>query len=92
MPRPLTCAGELSEGELQRLAFARVLHRAPRLAVMDEPVAAVSAEQGQHLLGLLKEAGIGVLLTGQLGCVCMTYVDHVIVLSGDAEGRGWSVM
>jgi len=84
------CAGELSQGELQRLAFARVLHQAPRLAIMDEPVAAVSAEQGAHLLGLLKEAGIAVLLTGQLGCACMKYVERVIVLSGDAERRGGS--
>jgi len=74
-------AGELSQGELQRLAFARVLHQAPRLAIMDEPVAAVSVDQGKYLLGLLQGAGIAVLLTGQIGCSCMEYVDDVTELN-----------
>ena len=51
---------------------------------MDEPIAAVDAQQGKHLLGLLQEAGIAVLLTGQLGCSCVEYTD-VIVLKGDQQ-------
>ena len=59
-------AGMLSPGELQRLSFARVLFHRPILAVMDEPVSAVSGQAGIDLLQLLQQSGIAAIVTGQI--------------------------
>ena len=57
--------GMLSPGELQRLAFARVLFHRPQLAVMDEPVSAVGTSVGRNLMQLLQCAKIAAIVTGQ---------------------------
>lgn len=55
----------LSPGELQRLAFARVLYHKPAVAVMDEPISALDAQTGLALLHAVKAAGIALIVTGQ---------------------------
>ena len=78
-------AGQLSQGELQRLAFARVLHARPVAAVMDEPVGALSVDQGTRLVSKIQQAGIALLCTGQLDCPLRQLFQRVIVLSTDPE-------
>lgn len=47
---------QLSGGQQQRVAIARALVHAPALVVCDEPTAALDAEAGQAVMGLLDDA------------------------------------
>ncbi|MCI0465639.1 MAG: ABC transporter ATP-binding protein [Beijerinckiaceae bacterium] len=49
---------QLSGGQQQRVAIARAIVHAPRLIVCDEPTAALDAETGQTVLGILKETAL----------------------------------
>ena len=51
----------LSGGERARLMLARILFSAPRIAVLDEPVAALDGGAGKELLDALKEGGVSVV-------------------------------
>ena len=82
------CAGQLSQGELQRLALARVLFQAPQLAIMDEATSALSACQSDRLWNLLHESGIAVLATAQLGSPRHPLFARVLTLH--AEGA-WTL-
>lgn len=78
----------LSPGELQRLSIARVLYHQPALAILDEPVSAVSPALGSHLLHQLRRDGIALLSFGQQGSVTMREQhDGVLVLAGDGSGQ-----
>lgn len=83
-------AGELSEGELQRVAIARVLHQSPLLAVLDESVTAMSIKQGQHMLELLQLAGISICMTGQIDCCSTAFFRNILTISGDGRGS-WTL-
>eukprot|EP00887_Chlorella_sp_A99_P000802 scaffold5.g802.t1 len=58
---------QLSPGELQRLAFARVLHARPALAVLDEPTSAVNPDGAAALYAVLAAAGVTCVSVGQRG-------------------------
>jgi len=50
---------QLSGGQQQRVAIARALVNAPRLLVCDEPTSALDEDNGQKIMGLLREVALG---------------------------------
>ena len=82
----LVLAEELSEGELQRLAVARVLFQLPKLAVLDEPFSAMSKAMGQAMLEAIVKSGITVLMTGQVDCHWKQHMDSQLSLTMTGDG------
>jgi simple sugar transport system ATP-binding protein len=84
-------AGNLSGGERQMVAVARALLFEPRLLLMDEPTAALSAEKIRVLLGLvegLKRRGVSILLVSHRFTDILHLCDRVIVLrQGELAGE-----
>jgi simple sugar transport system ATP-binding protein len=84
-------AAHLSGGEKQMVAVARALQFEPRLLLMDEPTAALSAEKIKVLLGLvegLKERGVSILLVSHRFTDILHVCDRVIVLrQGELAGE-----
>jgi branched-chain amino acid transport system ATP-binding protein len=53
-PRADTAAGSLSHGEKRRLEIAIALAQAPKLLLLDEPMAGAGVEETRDLIGMLK--------------------------------------
>jgi putative ATP-binding cassette transporter len=81
----LNWGAALSPGELQRLAFARVLRAAPALAVLDEPTSALGDADGAALLALLAARGAAVVTVGHGRALAGA---HRLELSIAGDGSG----
>ncbi|MFN8623114.1 MAG: ATP-binding cassette domain-containing protein [Chloroflexota bacterium] len=80
---PRRMVGELSGGERQMVAVARALQFQPRLLLMDEPTAALSAEKIRVLLGLvteLKRRGVSILLISHRFTDILHVCDRIVVV------------
>jgi simple sugar transport system ATP-binding protein len=75
--------GSLSGGERQMIAVARALQFQPRLLLMDEPTAALSAEKIRVLMGLvegLKRRGVSILLISHRFTDILHVCDRIVVV------------
>jgi ABC-type sugar transport system ATPase subunit len=80
---PDRVVGSLSGGERQMVAVARALQFQPRLLLMDEPTAALSAEKIRVLLGLvegLKARGVAILLISHRFTDILHVCDRIVVV------------
>ncbi|WP_291424169.1 ATP-binding cassette domain-containing protein [Deinococcus sp.] len=76
-------AGALSHGEKRQLELAMVLAQEPRLLMLDEPLAGLSAHEREHVMGLilnLPRELTTVLIEHDLA-FCLDFADHLTVLS-----------
>lgn len=78
----------LSEGQRQRVLFARVAASRPDLALLDEPTSAmdlVAERQAFELLQRLRrETGVTVLVVSHYVKLVADHADHVVLLDRDA--------
>ncbi len=88
IPHAGAYAGTLSGGQRKLLELARALMLAPRLVLLDEPLAGVNPTLGRRLLEhieeLRRDEGTTVLFVEHDMEVVMNHADHVIVM---AQGR-----
>jgi ABC-type branched-subunit amino acid transport system ATPase component len=77
-------AGDLSYGLRKRLELARVLVGAPRVLLLDEPIAGLGADEIEEMLSLVRsrtaDTGIGVLLVEHHLELVLAFSDRVVVL------------
>jgi branched-chain amino acid transport system ATP-binding protein len=76
-------ADALSYGEQRRLEIAIALAAEPRLLLLDEPAAGMNPEEGQRLVGMIKnirDRGISILLVEHHMRVVMGVCDRVVVI------------
>lgn len=74
----------LSVGEQQRLAFARVLVRDPKVVILDEATSALDSANEAALYQRLHEQGITLISIAHRPAV-LRYHQHVLLLKGDGE-------
>jgi len=87
--RPTTLSG----GERQRVAIARALATAPRLLLMDEPLAALDAERKAEILpyleGLHRELALPVIYVSHALDEVARLADHLVLLrDGQVQASG----
>lgn len=75
-------------GEQQRLAFARVLVRRPKLVILDEATSALDSRNEAKLYRRLQDAGVTVISIAHRPAV-LRYHTHVLHLSG---GGVWALV
>ena len=76
---------ELSGGEAQRVAIARAVLRAPRVVLMDEPLASLDAERKSEILPFLErlhtESSLPIIYVSHSIEEICRLCDHLLVLS-----------
>lgn len=86
---------QVSGGQQQRIALARVLARRPRLLLLDEPLSALDASLREELRGelrrLLGEFDIPVVMVTHERVEAIALADQVIVLDGGATCQSGTV-
>ena len=75
----------LSLGEQQRLAFARLIVAAPRLAILDEATSALDVETEAHLYRTLKAKGVTYISVGHRPTL-LDYHDSVLKMKRGEDG------
>lgn len=78
---------QLSIGEQQRLAFARVLVRQPRIVILDEATSALDSANEAALYERVRASGASIISIAHRPAV-LAHHTHVLLLTGDG---GWSV-
>lgn len=78
---------QLSMGEQQRLAFARVLVRRPRVVILDEATSALDSANEARLYRSLREGGATLISIAHRAAV-LAHHTHVLRLTGDGS---WSL-
>lgn len=73
---------QLSTGEQQRLAFARVLVRQPRLVILDEATSALDSSNEAALYERLRKSGATIISIAHRPAV-LKHHTHVLQLKGD---------
>lgn len=81
-------SSQLSLGEQQRLAIARVLLSRPSLALLDEATSALDLENEARMYKLLAATNMALVSVGHRASL-REYHDEVLVLHGD--GGGWQM-
>jgi len=76
----------LSMGEQQRLAFARVLVRQPRVAILDEATSALDSANEAALYQRLRDSGTTLISIAHRAAV-LKYHTHVLQLRGNGQGE-----
>lgn len=76
----------LSMGEQQRLAFARVLVRQPRVAILDEATSALDSANEAALYQRLRDSGTTLISIAHRAAV-LKYHTHVLQLRGNGHGE-----
>ena len=79
-------ADQLSGGQSQRVAIARMLMQRPQLVLADEPVASLDPSAGEDVMslfaGLMRDSGLTVVFTTHNLRHARAYADRIIGLSG----------
>jgi D-xylose transport system ATP-binding protein len=78
-----TEVGSLSGGQRQTVAIARSMLGEPRMAILDEPTAALGVQQTEQVLQLvrrLREQGLGVILISHNLADVFAVADRIVVL------------
>ena len=81
---------DLSPGEQQRIAWARLLHNKPRLAVLDEATSAVSEELESIMYSEAGRAGISLVSVGHRASL-RQYHHQLLVIGQEGTWRIGSV-
>ena len=77
----------LSQGEQQRVSFARIFTNHPKYVILDEATSALDRDNEAHLYSALRRSGITVLSVGHNESL-IQYHDRILAMS---EAQGWQL-